>query len=128
MKKICALVILSVIFVPTSYAAQQENTQYTQEFVKGFTIGTASSLVLEFLRHRILPNIDNWKLHDKTGICRDQLTGQTKVITAVVGAAALDAQTSQRDLKKISVQIAGIFTGICFGSFITLCRSSKKSS
>lgn len=62
-------------------------------------MGAASALMVDYARS-VLPNADKLQLHATYGICRDQLTGEVKIATAVVGASLL-AQTGQKKYSSV---------------------------
>lgn len=86
------------------------NNEYRKDFLQGFYCGMASSTAINFLRLRVLPNLDDIKLHDRTGICRDQLAGQCKVATAVVGATLTAPENNNP--KHTLVRVLGALIGI----------------
>ncbi|MCX5922603.1 MAG: hypothetical protein NTX86_04735 [Candidatus Dependentiae bacterium] len=92
---------------------------YAQEFAKSFGIGAAAGVLVEFLRSRILPDITHVRLHARTGICRDQLTGEAKVIAALLGTAALHKTIDTSNWKMLCSQLLGIIAGSCSASYVT---------
>ena len=52
-------------------------------FTRGLIAGGSSAFCVDFLRHNVLPNADSLNLYGNYGICRDQLTGQVKIASAV---------------------------------------------
>lgn len=94
---------------------QSFKKKYGNDLMQGFCSGIASSTAINFLRSSILPNLDNLKLHDRTGICRDQLAGQCKVATALAVSSLVAPDNNSR--KHTLVRIAGVLLGINTGTF-----------
>jgi hypothetical protein len=97
------------------------NNKYRKDFLHGFYCGMTSSTAINILRLRVLPNLDDLKLHDRTGICRDQLAGQCKVATALVGAAltAPENNSPKHTLVRVLGALIGINTATVASHYIT---------
>lgn len=116
-----ALIFMNVTLFGTEVpkAISLEN-EYTQEFVKGVATGAVAGLIIEFLRKHILPDITTWNLYSNYGICRDQLTGETKVVTALLAGEAFEkTRSSGTNVKKLGARLLGVITGACASSLAT---------
>ncbi|MFZ5953901.1 MAG: hypothetical protein ACOYT8_02240 [Candidatus Dependentiae bacterium] len=125
--KAVKVLFFSIFFLATqAHNHQQKYAQrvkqyfnsYQKEFAQGFALGAASAIGIDFLRNKVLPNLDELKLHQRTGICRDQLTGQLKVASALVGVAALE-NNQFADINNTIIRTIGVLVGANFAAFAT---------
>lgn len=94
--------------------SSEKMKQYQHELLKGALAGAVSSLVIDFLRSYILADMSQYKLYDRFGICRNELTGQIKIATAAIGLYAAtepESKTSLNSYEKLTARIIGIFIG-----------------
>jgi hypothetical protein len=136
MKKMGIFLAVSFLFLNTAHGNEQEScctinslnknaqepsfldSQFTQQFLKGFAAGAIAGVSVEFLRNHILPDITDWNLYGNYGICRDQLTGEAKVAAATLGVAAFSRQYYSK-AKLMGAQLAGIIVGACAASYVS---------
>jgi hypothetical protein len=125
MKKHIIALALSLICINTTLCEVEApralclDNEYTQEFAVGFAAGAAAGFSVECLRNHILPDMTSWNLYRHYGICRDQLTGEAKVATALLIAAAYANNRNNTDWKKLSARLLGVILGACAASFTT---------
>lgn len=132
MKKTVAFIALSALYINsvngqvqqgccTMKKSEQEtcclaNSECVQEFLKGFAAGAAAGISVELLKNNVLPNLPSLNLYKNYGICKDQLAGQGKVATAVLGLAAVSKHYCSK-FKSIGAQLVGIIAGACAASY-----------
>ncbi|BDC34194.1 hypothetical protein Noda2021_01520 [Candidatus Dependentiae bacterium Noda2021] len=79
---------------------------YQQEMLYGFSAGAASALMVDYVRN-VMPSADSLQLYANYGICRDQLTGELKIASAVLGASAL-TQTNEKKYSPVVRVLAAL--------------------
>lgn len=92
----------------------EKRALYQREFIKGATVGAVVALIMDYARAHFLPDATGLHLYDNYGICRDQLTGQLKIVTSTAGlyaAAAFEEPIELTPFEILVARVAGIFTG-----------------
>lgn len=119
---------LALLFVScTAQAeAQKANTTYLSapetdilgSLWQGASAGFVAGGLTDLCRY-YGPNLDSFGIHDKTGICRDQVTGMVKALAAVAGAKYVcDAQANPTCNKtNVNFKALGVIVGACVASF-----------
>lgn len=96
-------------------------SKHFKDFLCGAGTGAISSALVEYLRHEVLPDITDWQLYNTYGLCRDQLTGESKLLVALaalLGSEELLQHKHSIHFKRLAAKMAGIFTGICASCYI----------
>ncbi len=85
---------------------------------QGASAGFVAGGLTDLLRY-YGPNLDSLNLYGNYGICRDQLTGMVKTLSAVAGAKYVsDAQTNPTCNKaNVNAKALGVVIGACIASF-----------
>lgn len=83
-------IYLAYTLIALSFARQVTcaDSSYIRVVSEALIAGAASGVSIDFLRDNVLPNLDSYNIYKKHGICRDQVTGQVKVVSALLGLSA----------------------------------------
>lgn len=105
------LIILSVFLV---FAV---NTSVPQNLFKGVGAGVVAGILVKVARNNALPSLDKVKLHARTGICREQLTGATEMALTIL-TLYLSQDKSDINKKTLYSELSGAYIGIQLANVI----------
>ena len=95
--------------------------KYHGEFLRSLVAGVITAPAVDGIKDNILPNIDVLNLHGKFGLCREQLTGQAKVVVGLWSISAyekiIDGSNPSLTPGNIATRLAGILVGLQLGAY-----------
>jgi len=86
--------------------------QELQSFIDGAKAGVLATILVDVARYAS-PDATSLNLHKRFGICRDQLTGELKALTAIIIAAAQNPHKNNWHWRVLATRALGILVGIC---------------
>lgn len=117
--KFLAVSLLFVSVAQASCESAQEcaTAPYTEAFAKGFAYGAGASLTVDALK-KYSPSLDSLNLYTNYGICRDQLTGISKVSLALLASAYLGkVKNCAGNTGVFASKLAGIAAGYAAAAY-----------
>lgn len=112
--------VATVTIIRTS-EQQYITNEYHKELLKSLLAGLIVAPLVDGIRNNIVPNTDALNLHSTFGICRDQLTGQAKVVLSLASRAAYEKvvhnTTPSLAPGNIAARLIGVLAGLQLGVY-----------